>query len=306
MKKFSLAIIGLTLFVSGCKDEQLVQKLLEAEKQIVQLQSKLSSTQSELDHANQRFPSLRVEVVPLFNQTETLRFSPDPDNEYARNESEVSVFVSTANTKIEWLDEILNRSLIRHYMSDEAWEKAQHQTMSDEVLRQFFENVYQGYKRDAAEDRPIGYTTSASTHYIGQRHKLVRFIQTFEHYSGGAHGIYHNHHLNIDTEKQKLVQLADLLKPAYYDDFNALLWQKYQEYLQEDNGDPSEAFIEREDFFIPDNFYFSATGLHFIYPLYSLAPFAVGEVELAVGYAEVAKWINVEYLPAQKVERMAR
>lgn len=292
--------IAVSILLSGCQDEQSAQKLLDAEKQIAQLQRTLADTQAGLAQAKQTFPALQVEIVPLFNQAETLKFEQNPNDEFDRRESEIAVYVSTAKTQIAWLDMLLNYALVQHYLSHDEQTTHAPDNVSDEVLQQFFTDLYQVFQQDAKEYRPIGYTASAETYYVGQRNNLVSFIQSFEYYSGGAHGIHHHQHLNIDIEKQKVIVLDDLIRPEDQPRVADLLWQAYQASLVRENGESEEAFIERSDFFVPDNFYFSGVGIHFIYPLYSLAPYAVGEVELLVRYEELKSLINPDYFPTEK------
>ncbi|MDO4697523.1 MAG: RsiV family protein [Pasteurellaceae bacterium] len=297
--QFAFAI-AVSVLLSSCQDEQFAQKLLDAEKQIVQLQRTLADTQAGLAQAKKNFPALQVEIVPLFNQAETLKFEQNPNDEFVRRETEVAVYVSTAKTQIAWLDMLLNHALVQYYLSHDDQTTHAQDDVSDEALQQFFTRLYQTFQQTAKEDRPIGYTTSADTYYVGQRNKLVSFIQTFEHYSGGAHGIYHHQHLNIDIEKQKVIVLDDLIRPGHQPRVADLLWQAYQASLVQENGESDEAFIERSDFFVPDNFYFSGAGIHFVYPLYSLAPYVAGEVELFVRYEELKSLINADYFPTEK------
>ena len=64
-------------------------------------------------------------------------------------------------------------------------------------------------------------------------------------------------------------------------ELKTLLWQRYT------NGDElkaAEFFPAKKDFSVSDNFHIDSNGVHFIYSVYEIAPYAAGEQDLTLGW----------------------
>lgn len=320
MKKSLIALIIASVFVLSACDDKTSQKLLDTEKRLVQLESsfkkseenlalkenELANVKTELNRLKaqeetfnqQSFPALNVEIVKLFDKQETLKFPKDPSDEFAREESEVAVFASMAKTGIDWLDELL----LTHLMSsgsNDSLAKMQ-KPINLQTAQTFFDEQYRGLINSAKEDKGLGYIESAETYYIGQRNNIATFTQSFYSYSGGAHGMGYTNYLNIDTNKKTIIQLDDLISPKNQPKLRELLWENYTRDRLDENGKFSEDFMTKKEFTISNNFYFTANGITFVYPVYQLGPYAEGEVELAISFAQLKDLVNNVYFSPEK------
>lgn len=321
MKKSRLAILLTTTFIlTGCDDANLSQKVIETEKQFVQLQAdykkaqtdlttkenelntlkadytKLSAEYSELQKHTASFPALQVEITKLIDNSNTLKFPKDPKDEFAREESKVSVFANTAITHIEWLDQLLLQELLKLYLTKDKSEKVNLTAVKPQDIVERFEKIYQELEKDAKEYKPFAMEESAYTQYLGQRNHIVSFTQSTYSFTGGAHGMGHTNYLNIDINKKALITLNDVINEKNQAKLKALLWNTYS---SERSGE-TPLFVEKKDFRISDNFYFSKDGIVFVYPVYELGPYAEGEIELAINYYQLNELLTPEFKQTEK------
>lgn len=329
MKKSLIALLISSVLVLSACDDQVQQKLLEAEKKIVQLETDyktvqdsltakeneltqtkttLASKESELaalqaeneKHKQQAFPALQVEIVPLFKKTGVIKHSQEKKEEFAPEQSEISVSASTAKTGVEWLDQLLLQELYNNYLSREEQDKQPNKAVSEADMVKFFSEMYQTSEKAAKEDKPIGYEDFASTYYVGQRNNIVSFTQNFYNYTGGAHGMYHTRYLNIDINKKAVITLNDLVSPKNQNKLKEQLWAIYVSTQAEKGTQETELFTPKKEFFVAENFYFDQHGITFVYPVYALAAYAEGETELTLSYDELKDLLNPDYRPSAK------
>lgn len=294
MKKSLLILPLVTLFsLSACDDQQLVQQLQKAQEQVTQL----TEQNRVLAAAQADFPALQVEIVELFNQTETLTFEKDPKDEFAREKSELGLFISTAKTGVEWLDKLLLKTIVESYVTPTA--HAKKQPINDmAAVRTFFAKTYQEMKSVVQQEKPIGYQSSLETYYDKQRNQLVTFMLFFREYSGGAHDMYYSRYLNIDINKKSILHLDDIISPENQGKVQEMLWKRYLE--EQEQAGISADYITQDEFFIAQNFTFAPSGIIFIYPIYSIGPFVEGEKEIFLSFDELKGLLNNEYFPSKK------
>lgn len=303
MKKSLLALfIGSAVILSGCKDEQLNAKLLDTEKQVAQLEAKLQQTQSQLaqkeaesEKAQQTFPALQVEIVEFFNKSTVIKHKKDPNDEFFREETPVSVFVSVAKTGVEWLDNLL----LLNMLDEKDRANLQDKNAIEKALMSRFEKNYQELLQAAKEDKQIGLHFSLNTDYFGQRNNIATFTQMDYAYTGGAHGTHYTKYLNVDINKKVVIRLDDLISAQNQAKLREILWETYRSERLDENGN-FVGFVEKSDFFVSEQFYFTPNGIRFVYPLYSIGPYAEGEVELTTSFYEVNELLNPAYQRTKK------
>ena len=127
--------------------------------------------------------------------------------------------------------------------------------------------------------------------YLGQNHALASFVlENYSYTAGAAHGIYHQEFVNLDLKKKKRLQLTDVMKSGVEQKLLDQLYEANSLWLQQHN-------IERSTLKLSDNFYYGANGIVFVYPLYELASYAEGMIELTLPYPSAVSLIKTEYLP---------
>lgn len=314
MKKSLFALcISAVLLTTGCEDNGTTQKLLETEKRLVQLQSDFKSVQNELNQktqeldalkpayeklqtANTNFPALRVEIISIFDKSNTLKLEKDPQREMQPEESHVGLSVLLPKTDIEWLDQLLLEQAFRLHLNEGS-------TLPKELTAQAFQDFltkrYEDMQMQAKQDKVIAVNEGLISYYLGQRNNIVSFKMLINHYAGGAHGMYFTQHVNVNTDKKTLIKLDDLVSPEHQSQIKEILWQNYRASRMNEKGEYIGS-IEQKDFRVSEQFYFSEAGIHFVYPVYELGAYSEGENEVLMGWYEGNSYLNTDYQRTKK------
>lgn len=328
MKKSLLALsVVAALLSTGCEDKS-TPKLLEAEKTIMQLESQLKTAQNEveklqtevaelatlkqehealkaeLDKVSAHLPALQVEIVSLFDKSETIKLKPTPNEDYTPESSHIGLSVSIPVSGIEWLDQLLLKTIYRQ--DDQTAD----QTPSAEAttaplnldrLKQELAKQYDEMKAEAEENKLLGLSYELFSSYLGQRNHIASFSVHYDIYSGGAHGMYNTRYIHIDMDKKAVITLNELIAPGDQERVKAKLWARYVEERRDEN-DAYQGFVDEKTFRVSDDFYFSANGISFVYPPYELGPFAEGEVELTLAWHEINELLQPAFRLNKKDE----
>ena len=133
--------------------------------------------------------------------------------------------------------------------------------------------------------------STASVRYISQHYQLATFGYFSDYFpAGAAHGMHHVDYVVFDLEQKQRLTLNDIVVPAQKEALKTELFDYNREWLE-------QRHITIQDFELSDNFYFGASGLVFVYPVYELASYAEGISELKLPYWALKDKILAQYLP---------
>lgn len=302
MKKslLSALLVASSLTLTACEDKALSSKLQQAEATIAQLQTALSDAQKQLAEANLKlsttaeFPALRPKAVEVFNQSETFKFEKgkSDEDEYMPEEGSVILKNTLMETGIEWLDQQLLSENVATFATifAEQGKSPNIRTLSE--LQVMLKKIFQDKVTELKETRSQANELKVKTEYLGQWYNIATFSQFMDTYTGGAHGTYDVKYLNFDTDKQKRITLNDLIPEKNRQQVENLLWDTYKQRNAENN---SELFVERKEFSISDQFYFTSEGVIFSFPPYAIGPWVEGIIELTLAWPEINQFINPDY-----------
>lgn len=157
-----------------------------------------------------------------------------------------------------------------------------------------FEDYF--WKTAASRDEVI---LSAKTRYRSQGLTVIE-LTTGQYFTGAAHGITATQFLNWDNQAEKVLGLANVLRPGQYDAYVAALQAAHTEWLetQPDYKNDPDGYLRLWPFQPTDNFALTDMGLVAKYGSYELAPYSSGLPELLVPYAKLQGILRSEYLPA--------
>lgn len=129
-----------------------------------------------------------------------------------------------------------------------------------------------------------------------QTASLLAFKATNYIFTGGAHGMYSTHILNFDKATGERLVLADIFKPESEDLLIEVIYKAFKKEFFPDAEVGEEAgFFNLEESLGPsENFLFTADGITFIYPLYEIAPYVMGEPTATVPYSELKELLDYE------------
>jgi hypothetical protein len=152
-----------------------------------------------------------------------------------------------------------------------------------------FEKTKQSVKQP---DESMLSETLSDVRYVAQRGKFADFVLMDYYYPArAAHGMYHNEYITLDLATRKRVALSDIVVEKTESKLLDALYSANSMWLSEHN-------ISREQLKLTDNYYMSAKGIVFVYPLYELASYAEGMSELVLPYPQASGLIKSEYLPS--------
>ncbi|WP_110656490.1 RsiV family protein [Salinicola halimionae] len=114
-------------------------------------------------------------------------------------------------------------------------------------------------------------------------------------YSGGAHGLPLTSYMVIERGTQQVVELADMLLPGQRPAYETALKRAHQRWLQTDQA--SGLSEMQWPFAVSDNVAPLEDGLAVKYQVYDLAPYATGQPQLMIPYAELDGILKARYLP---------
>lgn len=97
---------------------------------------------------------------------------------------------------------------------------------------------------------------------------------------GAAHGMYSNTFINYSISEGKVLTLSDIFKQGYE--------KELQPMLADQAASEAELLVEPEEVPVSSNFRVTDEGIEFIYGLYSIAPYAAGEVKVKINSYEIS------------------
>lgn len=313
MKKTLVVTLIAAFALTACNDD-LSKKMAETENKVTQLEASIAAKDESLKQLHQTyeelktqydllkegvdkqgFPGLHVEAKPLFDKTESMPIKEDNTEE--TTDVSYTVFASTMTTPYDWLNQLLLKAL--WVAADDTGESTMiPDVLTEEDVSKAYEKIFETFKKDIIDVGAIvGSEKTAEIRYIGQRGDLLTFSLHDYLFEGGAHGMPSTRYINVNANKKAVVSLNDLVQKGNINQLKDVLWQVYQQ-RQDMLG--TEPIVKKTDFRVSDNFYFVSDGIVFVYPVYELAPFSEGEVELLASYQEINSLLTKDYQQTAK------
>lgn len=262
----------------------------------------LYACEQQVDSTKSSFPSLQTKSVSLFEKSEQVRFEPNDGEDYLNDdeptEAELNYFFNSVETGVQWLDNSIIREILATLNQDKELsdkidlnivKKGEEKTvLLNKLQKNYDEELYK-----LKEGGHLGTVYSVETTYIGQRQNIITFSQVRNVYLGGPHGTYSTRYLNFDANKKALLSLDDVFPRDNQKKLKDLLWENYKN--KTTTPENENTFVNKENFHISTEFYFSPDGINFVYAPAVLTPFEKGETTLQLYWADVDKIITPEY-----------
>lgn len=113
-------------------------------------------------------------------------------------------------------------------------------------------------------------------------------------YSGGAHDNYYTNYKHFWISEGMELKLSDMIQPALIQNFLVLaeqyFWENERLLGQEMNR--NLYFFENDQFELPENFVFEQDSIMFLYNIYEIKPFALGQTKFRVPYKEIEGYLT--------------
>jgi len=139
---------------------------------------------------------------------------------------------------------------------------------------------------------------AAKTRYRNKYLTVVE-LNTWQYYTGAAHGISATQFLNWDNASGKVLGLTHVLEDGKQDAFQAALKEAHAQWLASSPDamrDPA-AYDRLWPFQASSNFAFTDGGLLVKYDSYQIAPYSSGQPELLIPYERLRGILRPEFIP---------
>ncbi len=139
---------------------------------------------------------------------------------------------------------------------------------------------------------------SAKTRYRN-KHLTVLELNSWQYFTGAAHGIAATQFLNWDNDAQRLLALDDVLQPGAQERFIAALRAAHAAWLEKNpdaQNDP-QGYNRLWPFQPSDNYALTDAGVVVKYNSYEIAPYSHGQPELTIPYSQLGSILRPQYLP---------
>jgi hypothetical protein len=147
---------------------------------------------------------------------------------------------------------------------------------------------YDSFKKD--DPRSVMYfTLDSHAKVIRQDSSLTTLEVGGYNFQGGAHGGSVTTFINWNTKAGKNITLSDIMVKNYRDSLTAIAEAifRQQEKLTANASLANDYFFKDDRFALNENFLITPVGLRFLYNQYEIKPYAAGQTELAIPYANI-------------------
>lgn len=288
MKKTLISAVILTaLLTTGCQDKEVQAKVEQLNQTVAQLTAENTQLKADLtaekERAEKMIPAIFTEKDSVFEKSETIKFPKSQSKEdYMLEEGRIEYSVSTLKTNIDWLNTLLWEELTRN----EGKVPTREQFIAD------YQKDFDETRKGMMEEPSRGFEVNRWIDFIGQKEKLATFAIGYHDYTGGAHGTGGNRYFTLDMTSHKILKLNDLFDAKALPQVKELLWANY---TQDGTVKDEETFTRKADFNVSENIYLDSEGVHFIYSVYEIAPYAAGEPDLTLNWWQLKDLLKPDF-----------
>ena len=276
-KTLVAALISSVILLTGCQDKDTETKIKQLNQTVAQLTTENVKLKEQIEKT---VPAIFVENDEIFNKSEIIKH-PKSKEDYQPEETKIEYSISTIKTNIDWLNDLLWKKLT---------ENEETKNISREQFVARYQTAFQEDKKEVKETPSLGISHSMWTDFIAQKEKLATFAISFYDYEGGAHGIEGNRYFTIDLTTRHILTLNDLFNEKDLPKVKMLLWEQYNNSNKE-----YEPVIGADSFNLSNNIYLDSRGVHFIYDVYEIAPYAAGEQDLLLYFGQLEELFKPEF-----------
>ena len=133
---------------------------------------------------------------------------------------------------------------------------------------------------------------SISITYFNDKSISIRITSTL--YLGGAHGVYNNYNLVYSLETGEKIEVTNFIKDFDDSELKSIMRDKL---LSIEDRDEESYLVPLDEITLADtSFYIYADGIHFVWPIYTITAYVLGETEIVFDFEEIKPFIKDEYL----------
>lgn len=164
-----------------------------------------------------------------------------------------------------------------------------------EVAGKSFIEGFERFRIDFPEGRHMGWYFSATVDPVIVSDTLISMITSEEYYTGGAHGGHGTYFINLDPVTGRTIRLKDEFAEGYEEPLRAAGEEVFRNILGLDaSASLADAGFEfpEDKFVLNSNYGFTPDGIMFVFNVYEIAPYVMGEQEVLIPYSKIQQWLK--------------
>ncbi|WPC39094.1 DUF3298 domain-containing protein [Brachyspira hyodysenteriae] len=161
-------------------------------------------------------------------------------------------------------------------------------------ISKLFENNMSDFYNEWITNSADSYESSESINITYFNDKTISIRRTSTLYLGGAHGVYNNYNLVYSLETGEKIEVTNFIKDFDDDELRSIMRDKL---LSIDNRTEEDYLVPLDEITLADtSFYIYADGVHFVWTIYTITAYVLGETEIVFDFDEIRPFIKDEYL----------
>ncbi|ADG71674.1 RsiV family protein [Brachyspira murdochii] len=160
-------------------------------------------------------------------------------------------------------------------------------------ISKLFENDMNDFYNEWLTNSVGSYESSKSINITYFNDKTISIRRTSTLYLGGAHGVYNNYNLVYSLETGEKIEVTNFIKDFDDTELKSIMIEKL---LSIEDRNEESYLVPLDEITLADtSFYIYADGMYFIWPIYTITPYVLGETEIALSFNEIRPFIKDEY-----------
>ncbi|AMR33021.1 hypothetical protein A0256_17145 [Mucilaginibacter sp. PAMC 26640] len=171
-----------------------------------------------------------------------------------------------------------------------------------EMTRNFLKS-YTSFKKSNPKSQMF-YTLNSYAKIIDQDSALVALEYGGYTFQGGAHGSSFTGFLNWNPKANKQITIDEILIDGYKAQLNKAAERIFRkdEKLKDTSSLARDYFFKDNKFALNENYLLTPIGIRFVYNQYEIKPYAAGQTEIIIPYADIKTLIRPNAVIAQYVK----
>lgn len=161
-------------------------------------------------------------------------------------------------------------------------------------ILKLFENNMSDFYNEWVTNSVDSYESSKSISITYFNDKTISIRMTSTLYLGGAHGVYNNYNLVYSLETGEKIEVTNFIKDFDDTELKSIMIEKL---LSIEDRNEESYLVPLDEITLADtSFYIYADGMYFIWTIYTITPYVLGETEIVFDFDEIKPFIKDEYL----------
>ena len=160
-------------------------------------------------------------------------------------------------------------------------------------ISKLFENNMSDFYNEWITNSAHSYESSESISITYFNDKTISIRRTSTLYLGGAHGVYNNYNLVYSLETGEKIEVTNFIKDFDDTELKSLMREKL---LSIEDRNEESYLVPLDEITLADtSFYIYADGMHFVWPIYTITPYVLGETEIVFDFDEIRPFVTDLY-----------